>query len=48
MVSLRMEVLEGMTLVLRVLKSSRWIVINQDDRCFVNHLIFVCLFTSVL
>lgn len=52
MVSLRMEVLEGMTLVLRVLKSSRWIVciiINQDDHSFLNHLIFVvCLFTSVL
>lgn len=52
MVSSRIKVLEGMMLVLRVLKSSRWIVciiINQDDHCFLNNLIFVvCLFTSIL
>lgn len=51
-VSLRIEILEGMKLILRVLKSSRWIVciiINQDDPCFLNHLIFVaCFFTFVL
>lgn len=52
MISLRIEVLERMTLVLRVLKSNRWImciIINQDDHWFLNSLIFaVCLFTSVL
>lgn len=49
-VSLRIEILEGMKLILRVLKSSRWIgciIINQNDPSFLKHLIFEACFFPV-